>query len=207
MGDGSLNHTALLEVINGTMYLSVSIHSMQIGNLTTALTGLQILQPNGSYLNAVPIAYNLAGGQPSAYRFQIYNVNSYLPVKVDPQVAIMGSGLLDARLLINWSSLVAVASDTVVSSNTQTYFSSFSLDEEDVEDTSTTASPTLATQPKTPVDSLQAVEDQDTPLADGSRSGFPFIWVWGSIVLAATGVTIALVSKKLSKAKKQRDIQ
>ena len=100
MGDGALNHTALIEVIDGKLYMSVSGHPMQVGTITASLVSLQIKQLNGSYVYADVIANNIEGGKPSAFRFALPSTNTYIAAKIDPQVAVMGDDPVDARLRI-----------------------------------------------------------------------------------------------------------
>jgi hypothetical protein len=120
MGNGALNHTALLEVIGGKYYLSVSGHPMQIGNITASLRYLQIRQANGSYVNADVIAWNIAGGKPSAFRFALPSKDTYIAVKVDPQIEVMGNDPVAARLRLSWDTLVKVSDNATVSSNVAT---------------------------------------------------------------------------------------
>ena len=119
MGNGSLNHTGLIEAKNGKLYMSVSVHPMQVGTITASLATLQIRQANGSYVYADVIANNIAGGKPSAFRFALPSTSTYIPVKVDPQVKVMGDDPVDARLRISWDTLVKVSDDTKVSGNTK----------------------------------------------------------------------------------------
>ena len=118
MGNASLNHTALIEVINGKIYMSLSVHPMLVGTITASIASLQIKQANGSYVYADVIANKIAGGKPSAFKFVLPSTNNYISVKVDPQVEVMGDDPVDARLRISWDTLVSVSDNTVVSSNT-----------------------------------------------------------------------------------------
>jgi hypothetical protein len=118
MGNGSLNHTALIEVIDGVWYMSVSVHPMQVGTITASLASLQIRQANGGYANADIIARNIAGNKPGAFRFALPSRDTYIAVKVDPQVAVMGDEPVDARLRIGWDTLTKVSDDVKLTSNT-----------------------------------------------------------------------------------------
>jgi heme-binding NEAT domain protein len=118
MGNGSLNHTALIEVSGDKLYMSVSMHPMQVGTITASLASLQIQQAGGGYVYADVIARNIEGGKPSAFRFALPSKDTYIPVKVDPQVSVMGDEPVDARLRISWDTLTKVSADTAVSSNT-----------------------------------------------------------------------------------------
>lgn len=118
MGNDSLNHTALIEVAEGAMVMSVSVHPMQVGTVTASLESLQVRQPGGRYQYAEVISRGLAGGKPSAFRFQLPGTDTYIPVKIDPKVEVMGNEPIDARLRISWDTLVEVAADTQLSTNT-----------------------------------------------------------------------------------------
>ncbi|MDR2106711.1 MAG: NEAT domain-containing protein [Coriobacteriales bacterium] len=118
MGDGSLNHTALVEMVGDQMYMSVSVHPMQVGTIVASLISLQVKQANGSYAYADVIARNIAGNKPSAFRFALPSRDTFIPVRVDPQVAVMGDEPVDARLRISWDTLVKVSADAKVSQNT-----------------------------------------------------------------------------------------
>lgn len=118
MGNGSLNHTALIQASGGKLYMSVSVHPMQVGTITASLMSLQIKQANGSYAYANVIANNIAGGKPSAFQFALPSTDTFIPVKVDPQVSVMGDEPVDARLRISWDTLVSVSADTGLSTNT-----------------------------------------------------------------------------------------
>jgi heme-binding NEAT domain protein len=118
MGNGSLNHTALIEVNGDKLTMSVSVHPMQVGTITASLASLQIKQANGSYVFAEVIARKIAGNKPSAFRFVLPSKDTYISVKVDPQVPVMGDEPVDARLRISWDTLTKVSDDTTVSSNT-----------------------------------------------------------------------------------------
>ncbi|GHU64361.1 hypothetical protein AGMMS49983_09900 [Clostridia bacterium] len=117
MGNGSLNHSGLIEVVGDTLYMSVSVHPIQVGAVTASLSSLQIKQANGSYVYAEVTARNIAGNKPSAYRFVLPSKDTYIPVRVDPQVSVMGNETVDARLYISWDTLTKVSADTTVSGN------------------------------------------------------------------------------------------
>ena len=109
MGNDALNHTALLEVIGDSYYLNISGHQMQVGNIVASLLYIQIRQANGLYVNAQVTAWNIPGGKPSAFRFLLPSRDTYIAVKVDPQVEAMGNQPVDARLRLSWDTLVRVA--------------------------------------------------------------------------------------------------
>jgi hypothetical protein len=91
---------------------------MQVGTITASLASLQIRQAGGSYVYADVTARNIEGGKPSAFRFALPSKDTYIPVKVDPQVSVMGDEPVDARLRISWDTLVKVSADAAVSANT-----------------------------------------------------------------------------------------
>jgi hypothetical protein len=93
---------------------------MQVGTITASLASLQIKQSNGRYAAADIIARNIAGNKPSAFKFALPSRDTYIPVKVDPQVAVMGDEPVDARLRISWDTLTKVADNATVSGNTAT---------------------------------------------------------------------------------------
>ncbi|MDR1043404.1 MAG: NEAT domain-containing protein [Clostridiales Family XIII bacterium] len=124
MGNAALNHTAIVDVKNGVYTMSLSTHPMQVGTITACLMSLQVKQKGGGYKYASVIARDNPDGKPSAFRFKLPSKNTYTPVKVDPRVEVMGDKPVDARLRVSWDTLVKVASDKSLSSNTGTTVSS-----------------------------------------------------------------------------------
>jgi hypothetical protein len=124
MGNAALNHTAIVDVKNGVYTMSLSTHPMQVGTITACLMSLQVKQKSGVYKYASVIARDNPDGKPSAFRFVLPSKSTYTPVKVDPRVEVMGDKPVDARLRVSWDTLVKVASDKSLSSNTGTTVSS-----------------------------------------------------------------------------------
>lgn len=120
MGNGSLNHTGLLEVKDGVYTVTVSVHPMTVGTITASLLTLQIKQADGAYVFADVAANHLPGGKPSAFQFVLPGKGEFLDVLIDPQVEVMGKDPIPARLKFSWNTLKAVPDDTQVDDNTDT---------------------------------------------------------------------------------------
>lgn len=110
MGSGAIVPTALIDVKNGKYTMTVATQEMTIGSITASLVTLQVEQEDGVYVDATKSGDN--------FKFVLPSTDEYINVKMDPQVAIMGEGLLHARLKIDWDTLKAVSSSTTISGTT-----------------------------------------------------------------------------------------
>lgn len=110
MGSGAIVPTALIDVKNGKYTMTVATQEMTIGSITASLVTLQVEQEDGVYVDATKSGDN--------FKFVLPSTDEYINVKMDPQVAIMGEGLLHARLKIDWDTLKAVSSSTTISGST-----------------------------------------------------------------------------------------
>lgn len=110
MGNGAIVPTALIDVKNGKYTMTVATQEMTISSITASLVTLQIKQEDGTYVDATKSGDN--------FKFVLPSTDEYIDVKMDPQVEIMGDGLLDARLKIDWHTLKSVSSSTTIGSST-----------------------------------------------------------------------------------------
>jgi len=117
MGNPAVNKPSLLTVADGIYTMEVSTRPMTVGTITTCLHSLQIKQENGNYVYADITANNNDGGLPSVFCFTLPSKEEYIDIMIDPQIEIMGSKPLSARLKIQWDTLIKVSDDTKVEEN------------------------------------------------------------------------------------------
>lgn len=119
MGNAALNHTALLTVKDGVYSIELSTRPMSVGTITACLQKIFIMQKDGSYVEAAIIARNNEGNQPSVFQFVLPMLEEYFYVKIDPQVQVMGTEPIEARLKVDWDSIKVVEDSTVIEENNE----------------------------------------------------------------------------------------
>lgn len=118
MGNAAILPDALIEVKKGEYTMTVATTQMTMGTIASCLGSLWVKEADGTYTAAKIVECNNPNKQPSAFSFIMPVKEEYLDVKIDPQVEIMGSEPLDARLKIDWNSLKAVPNQTIISGGT-----------------------------------------------------------------------------------------
>lgn len=118
MGNAAVIPNGLIEVKKGKYTMTVATTQMTVGTITSCLRALWVKQADGTYKAAKIVEYNNPNKQPSAFSFTMPVKEEYLDVKIDPQIEIMGSEPLDARLKIDWNTLKAVSSQTIIEGGT-----------------------------------------------------------------------------------------
>lgn len=118
MGNAAILPDALIEVKKGEYTMTVATTQMTMGTIASCLGSLWVKEADGTYTAAKIVESNNPNKQPSAFSFIMPVKEEYLDVKIDPQVEIMGSEPLDARLKIDWNSLKAVPNQTIISGGT-----------------------------------------------------------------------------------------
>ncbi|MCL2024851.1 MAG: hypothetical protein FWG78_03640 [Coriobacteriia bacterium] len=109
--NNSLNNTAIIDMRDGSMTMSLSTRPIRVGTITAYLRALTV---NGS--SAGVIARNLPGGMPSSFSFSLPNTNAYQPA-VFHLTENPGPSNPPGRLRISWDTLQR-ADGAVLSTNT-----------------------------------------------------------------------------------------
>ena len=118
MGNAAILPDALIEVKKGEYTMTVATTQMTMGTITSCLGSLWVKESDGTYTAAKIVECNNPNKQPSAFSFIMPVKEEYLDVKIDPQVEIMGSDPIDARLKIDWNTLKAVSNQTIIGGGT-----------------------------------------------------------------------------------------
>ena len=118
MGNAAILPDALIEVKKGEYTMTVATTQMTMGTITSCLGSLWVKEADGTYTAAKIVECNNPNKQPSAFSFIMPVKEEYLDVKIDPQVEIMGSDPIDARLKIDWNTLKAVSNQTIIGGGT-----------------------------------------------------------------------------------------
>ena len=118
MGNAAILPDALIEVKKGEYTMTVATTQMTMGTITSCLGSLWVKEADGTYTAAKIVECNNPNKQPSAFSFIMPVKEEYLDVKIDPQVEIMGSEPIDARLKIDWNTLKAVSNQTTIGGGT-----------------------------------------------------------------------------------------
>ena len=142
MANDALNKTAIIDVKNGNMTMSLSTSPIRVSDTVTALGTLVV---NGS--NARVIARNITidgASKASAFSFPLPNKSTYFPVVfwLDPQIAQTPRPDLPGRLRISWDTLSANANAGLSTNTAVTTVDKANLDEiARTAETTTTAAP------------------------------------------------------------------
>ncbi|MDR1775743.1 MAG: NEAT domain-containing protein [Actinomycetes bacterium] len=220
MGNPALNHTALIDVSGGgkTLKISLSMKQLQVGSVTTSLGTLQY-KSGSKWKAATVIARNLPGNKPSAFRFTLPNKNTYQPVLINPQVEAMGNKAVEARLRIDWQTLVRVASTTALSTDVSVatgQASTTTTTTGSALSANTTAAPTPVINSTASTDSADAtMAALALPAGAGGAAaaaaaaaaptpGTAVMWAIGVLTALAVIVALVLVNRKLRKSRAAR---
>jgi len=115
MANDALNNTAIVDIRDGRMTMSISTRPIRVGDVVTNLGTLQV---NGR--NANVLARDLPGNRPSQFSFPLPNRNSFQPVVfwLDPRIPQTPRPDLPGRLRISWDTLRSVDAGTRLSGTT-----------------------------------------------------------------------------------------
>ncbi|MCL2492017.1 MAG: NEAT domain-containing protein, partial [Coriobacteriia bacterium] len=117
MANNSLNKTAIVDINNGNMTMSISTTPIRVGSLVTALQTLTI---NGGTASVIASNITISGASyPSAFSFPLPDKSATYPASftMRPVIEVMGAGAMPGRLLVNWATLTP-ADGAALSSNT-----------------------------------------------------------------------------------------
>ncbi|BBF43470.1 hypothetical protein lbkm_2158 [Lachnospiraceae bacterium KM106-2] len=107
MAGTSLEEKARISVKDGVARMYLYTTKMQLGTITAYLQEMQVIQADQSYVDAVVEAKD-ANGNPNCFSITLPSYDEFIKIKVNPHVAIMGNQFIDARLKIDYTSLMKV---------------------------------------------------------------------------------------------------
>lgn len=110
MAAASFHDTARVVVKEGTMTVYVYTRPLTFGNLTASLQEMKVQQDSGAWVTA-QVASRGGDGAPTGFSFPLDALRSFVPVNVNPKVALMGHQDLAARLKFDLSALHAISQD------------------------------------------------------------------------------------------------
>ncbi|MCL2655713.1 MAG: NEAT domain-containing protein, partial [Coriobacteriia bacterium] len=207
MANDSLNKTAIIDVKNGKMTMSISTSPIRVGDTVTALGTLVV---NGS--NASVIANNITingAAKPSAFRFPLPNKNTYQPVVfwLNPQISQTPRPDLPGRLRIYWDTFQAASANTALSTNTAIT----NIDKANLDEIKRSAETTTAAAPEPVLGSAQ--KDNSSNESTGLGGAVKKIarklpwYAWAAIGVGVVGVCAVggVLIKKNAAAKKGKD--
>lgn len=122
MGNGSMNHQALLTVKEGKVQCEFTVHPMGVSGIVASLITFQYPDENGDLQFAKIVENELPGDKPSKFSFPLYKGDEYMHCMVDPNVDAMGNKPVDARFRFYWDSLNKVADDFVLTGDKETVY-------------------------------------------------------------------------------------
>lgn len=105
MGHKSFNKTGILEVKDKDLTVYMSVHPMNIADITASVETIEYKDASGKWAAAEVIEKRIEGGKPSAFKFPLLSKGEFLDVMVNPKVAVMGSKPIPARIKFDWGSL------------------------------------------------------------------------------------------------------
>lgn len=122
MGNGSMNHLALLKVKNGKVECQFTVHPMGVSGIVASLITFQYPDEQGKLAFAEAVEKKLEGGKASKFSFPLYKGEEFMHCMVDPNVAAMGNKPVDARFRFYWDTLKKVSDTFVLEGSTETSY-------------------------------------------------------------------------------------
>lgn len=119
MAASAILKKAELVVKDGTTTMILYTQPMTFGSITASLQELKVADLDGKYTEAKVIKKD-KDGNPTAFSFVLPHKESYLTLKVNPHVAMMGNVDLDARLFVDYTTLKKVSDNTTTDKDTTT---------------------------------------------------------------------------------------
>lgn len=112
MASSAINEKALINIKDGKAEVYISTKPLTMGTITASLQTLQYEEADGTYTYA-KVTTKSSDGSPTGFKFTLPSYNEILNVKVNPMVAMMGNRDIQARLNIDYSTMI-LASDAVL---------------------------------------------------------------------------------------------
>lgn len=107
MASSAILKDAKIVVKNQKATMTIYTQPMSFGSITASLQELKVADLQGKYTKAKIVTKDKAGN-PTSFSFTLPHTESYLTLKVNPHVAMMGNTDLDARLFIDYKTLKKV---------------------------------------------------------------------------------------------------
>ncbi len=117
MAASAILKEAKLVVKDGATTMILYTQPMTFGSITASLQELKVADLDGNYTDAKVIKKD-TDGNPTAFSFVLPHTESYLTLKVNPHVAMMGNVDLDARLFVDYTTLKKVSSSDTTDNDT-----------------------------------------------------------------------------------------
>lgn len=111
MAASSLNGTARILVKNGSITVYLYTKPMSFGTITASLQEMKVQQANQSWINAT-VERKSTDGNPILFSFKLDKLTSYVKVKVNPYVEMMGNQDLDARLKFDLDGIKKISDES-----------------------------------------------------------------------------------------------
>lgn len=101
----AINEKALINIKDGKAEVYISTKPLTMGTITASLQTLQYEETDGTYTYA-KVTTKSADGTPTGFKFTLPSYDEIINVKVNPMVAMMGNKDIQARLNIDYSTMV-----------------------------------------------------------------------------------------------------
>lgn len=105
MASSAINEKALINIKDGKAEVYISTKPLTMGTITASLQTLQYEETDGTYTYA-KVTTKSADGTPTGFKFTLPSYDEIINVKVNPMVAMMGNKDIQARLNIDYSTMV-----------------------------------------------------------------------------------------------------
>lgn len=105
MASSAIDKKALVNIVDGKAEIYLSTKPLTIGTIIASLQTLQYEEIDGTYSYA-DVTTKSQDGTPTGFKFTLPSYDEILNVKVNPMVAIMGNRDINARLKVDYSTMV-----------------------------------------------------------------------------------------------------
>ena len=116
MASSAILPNAEIVVKDGVSTMYIHTQPMTFGSITASLQELKVADINNQFKDAA-VTTKSKDGNPTGFSFVLPHQGSYLTLKVNPHVAMMGNMDLDARLFVDYTTLKKVSDDTTDDTN------------------------------------------------------------------------------------------
>ncbi|MGN0350275.1 MAG: NEAT domain-containing protein [Roseburia sp.] len=111
MAASAILEKAKIIVKDDTATMIIYTQPMSFGTITASLQELRVADLLGNYIDATIVAKDVEGN-PTAFSFVLPHRETFLALKVNPHVAMMGNMDLDARLYVDYATLTKLNNTT-----------------------------------------------------------------------------------------------
>ena len=195
MAASAILKEAKLVVKDGTTTMILYTQPMTFGSITASLQELKVADLDGNYTDAKVIKKD-TDGNPTAFSFVLPHTESYLTLKVNPHVAMMGNVDLDARLFVDYTTLKKVSSsDTTDKDTTDSDTTKNDTTTDNTTDSNTTTDTTTTTDATTTTTTTTTTTSSEITVADSDswaqvKTSIDAAAAQGTVTVKLSGTTV-----------------